>query len=267
MHRLVRFILAAAVLTPVSAWAPVPAWAQVQPHRAEYALRLGAAANAPRVGTAVSDLTQDCAGWHLKRDIKTEIALTTSWKMSLASKLDGQETRGGFRYGVVQIQNGSQRESKGKVQRQSGETRAEIVFAGSPPQQFVLPPPTLMPIAAINHLIERLQAKAAAFPALMFDAEVIGDAFLIDVTEQDRAVLRAARPADRPVAMPAGKSWPVFMSFTRGRQQDQRPLFTVSALVFDNGVLDRLTVETGLVSVTADLQALEMRPPAVCPRS
>jgi hypothetical protein len=116
-------------------------------------------------------------------------------------------------------------------------------------------------------MIERLRANAASFPALMFDGEVIGDAFLIDVTEQDRPALRSARPADRAVAMPPGKSWPVFMTFTRGRQQDQRPLFTVAALVFDNGVLDRLTVETGLVTVTADLQALEMRPAPVCPRS
>jgi hypothetical protein len=267
MRRLVRFVLATAWIWP---FGPVShaAWAQVQPHRAEYALRLGAAANAPRIGTAVQDLTQDCGGWHLKRDIKTEIALTASWKMSLASKLDGEETRGGaFRYNTVQIQNGSQRESKGRVRRQSGETRAEIVFAGSPPNQFVLPSPTLMPVAAIDHLIDRLRANAASFPALMFDAEVIGDALLIDVTEQDRAAVRAARPADRPVTMPAGKSWPVFMTFTRGRQQDQRPLFTVGALVFDNGVLDRLTVDTGLVAVTADLQALEMRRAPVCPRS
>ena len=268
MSPLVRFAFAAVLLGPFGAPAPA-AWAQVQPHRAEYALRLGAAANAPRIGTAVHDLTQDCAGWHLKRDIKTEIALTTSWKMSVASKLDAEEQRNGngFRFSTVQIQNGSQREFQGQVQRKGGEMRAEIVLAGSPPSQFVLPPPTLMPVAAIDHLIERLQANAASFPALMFDGEVIGDAFLIDVTEQDRAALRAARPADRPVAMPAAKSWPVFMTFTRGRQQDQRPLFTVSALVFDNGVLDRLTVETGLLSVTADLQALEMRTAPVCPRS
>jgi hypothetical protein len=268
MSPLVRFVLAAALLGPPSALSPA-AWAQVQPHRAEYALRLGAAANAPRIGMALHDLSQDCAGWHLKRDIKIEVALTTSWKMSLASKMEGDEQRNGsgFRYSTVQIQNGSQREFQGKVQRKAGEMRAEIVFAGSPPNQFVLPPPTLMPVAAIDHLIARLQANAASFPALMFDGEVIGDAFLIDVTEQDRAALRAARPADGPVAMPAGKSWPVFMTFTRGRQQDQRPLFTVSALVFDNGVLDRLTVETGLLSVTADLQALEMRPAPVCPRS
>jgi hypothetical protein len=263
MPRLVRFVFAAALLCPLS----TAAWAQVQPHRAEYALRLGAAANAPRIGTAVYDLSQDCAGWHLKRDIKTEVALTTSWRMSLSSKMEGEEQRDAFRFSTLQSQNGSQREMRGKVQRKGGETRAEIVTAGSPPNQFVLPPPTLMPVAAIDHLIHQLQANAASFPALMFDGEVIGDAFLIDVTEQDRGTLRAARPADEPVVLPAGKSWPVFMTFTRGRQQDQRPLFTVSALVFNNGVLDRLTVETGLLSVTADLQALEMRTAPVCPRS
>jgi EipB-like len=263
MPRLVRFVFAAVLLGPLSALSPA-AWAQVQPHRAEYALRLGAAANAPRIGTAV----HDCAGWHLKRDIKTEIALTTSWRMSLASKMDGDEPRNGngFRFSTLQTQNGSQREIKGRVQRKAGETRVEIIVDGSPPNQFVLPPPTLMPVSAIDHLIQQLQANAASFPALMFDGEVIDDAFLIDVTEQDRAQLRAARPADNPVTMPAAKSWPVFMTFTRGRQQDQRPLFTVSALVFDNGVLDRLTVETGLLSVTADLEALEMRPAPVCPR-
>ena len=124
-----------------------------------------------------------------------------------------------------------------------------------------------MPVAAMDHLVQQLQAKAATFPALMFDAEVMGDAFLIDVTEQKPGQLRAARPADKPVTNPSTTAWPVFMSFTRGRQQDQRPLFTVNALVFDNGVLDRLTIDTGLVVVTADLQSLEMRPVPTCPRS
>ncbi|SEP49999.1 protein of unknown function [Rhodospirillales bacterium URHD0017] len=267
MRRLVGIVLAGAVLVPDVA--PGAAMAQVQPHRAEYALRLGIAANAPRIGTAVNDLSLDCSGWHLKRDIKTEIALTASWKMSLASKLDGQEPKSGngFRYSTVQVQNGSEREFKGRVQRQGGELRAEIVQPGAPPNLFVLPPPTLMPVAAIDHLIERLRANAASFPALMFDAEVMGDAFLLDVTEQQRGQLRAGRPADKPESAPKGKSWPVFMTFTRGRQQDTRPLFSVGALVFDNGVLDRLTVDTGLVTVTADLQSLEMRPVPSCPRS
>lgn len=264
MHRLVSLLLAGAVL------APAMAAAQMQPHRAEYALSLGLGPNPARIGTATQDLALDCSsGWHLKRSIRTEIALTTSWKMTLSSKLDAEESRSGtgFRYSAVQIQNGSERETRGKVQRQGGELRAEIVQPGNSPNLFVLPPPTFMPIAAVNHLIERLQAKATSFPALMFDAEVAGDVFLIDVAEQEVAQMRAARRTDKSLAMPSGKSWPVHMTFTRGRQQDQRPLFTVAAQVFDTGVLDRLTVDTGLVTVTADLLALEMRPIPNCPRS
>ncbi len=262
MRLLVSFLAAAAYLLP-----PTLAAAQVQPHRAEYALRLRAAINAPRIGTAVQDLSLDCAGWHLKRDINTAIALTTSWNLNLASKLDAEEQRGGnaLRYRVVQNQNGSERETRGKVQRAGSELRAEIVST-SGPAQFVLPPPTLMPVAAINHMIERLRAGAADFPALAFDAEVISDAFLVDVSQLDPGVLRGTRPSDQPVAVP-GKSWPVLMTFTRGREQAQKPLFTVSTQVFDSGVLDHLTVETGLVTITADLQSLEMRAPPVCPRS
>jgi hypothetical protein len=64
-----------------------------------------------------------------------------------------------------------------------------------------------------------------------------------------------------------GRSWPVSMSFTRGRDQQQRPLFTLRTQLFESGVLDRLTVDTGLVTVTGDLTALEMRKPPTCPRS
>jgi hypothetical protein len=261
MRKLVCFLAAFAALGAPGAGA------QVLPHRAEYALRLGPAANAPRIGTAVEDLTQDCGGWHLKRDISTEIAITSSWKMNLISKLDGQEQRSGndFRFRTVQSQNGSERETKGRVRRTDKEVHADIDFP-SGPQQLVLPPPTLMPVASINHVIERLRGGTASFPSIAFDAEVIGDAFLVDVEQLDPGVLRGERPGERPVAVP-GRSWPVLMSFTRGRDQQQRPLFTLKTQLFESGVLDRLTVDTGLVTVTADLTALEMRKPPTCPRS
>ena len=237
------FLFAAAVLVTASRRS-----AQVQPHRAEYTLRLGAAANAPRIGTAVHDLTQDCAGWHLKRDIKTEIALTASWKMSLASKLDSEETRNAFRYGTVQIQNGSQRDVKGRVQRQGGELRAEIVYGRQPAQP--VRPAAAHPDAGRRHRSPDRAAgrQGRVLPRPDVRPEVIGDVFLIEVTEQDRATVRGARPADQPVTLPAGKSWPVFMNFTRGRTGPEAAVQRSRALVFDNGVLDRLTVETGLLT-------------------
>jgi hypothetical protein len=187
--------------------------------------------------------------------------------MSVSSRLDSEELRSGdgLRYRTLQIQNGNERETRGKVQRAGKELRAEIVSPNGP-KQFVLPSPTLMPVGAINHLIERLGAGATSFPTLAFDAEVIGDAFLVDVTEIDPGVLRGRRPGDGTVAVP-GRSWPVFMTFTRGREQQRKPLFTLKAQIFESGVLDRLTVETGLVVVTADLTRLEMRKAPVCPRS
>jgi hypothetical protein len=244
---------------------PQWAFAQVQPHRAEYTLRLGVAANAARIGSAVQDLTLNCDGWHLKRDVKGEIALTASWKVNLASKLDSEEQRTGnaFRYRTLQSQNGAERETHGKVQRAGNELRAEIV-SPTGPAEFLLPSPTLMPVALIGHLIERLRDGSAAFSALAFDAEGSGDAFLIDVTPLDPGVIRGPRPADKPVTVP-GKSWAASMIFTRGREQQQKPLFTLSARVFESGVLDHLTVETDMVTVTADLQALEMRKPPTCP--
>jgi hypothetical protein len=247
---------------------PQLAAAQMQPHHAVYGLRLGAAANAPRIGTAVQDLTLDCAGWHLKRDITTEIALTSAWKISVASKLDGEESLGGnaLRYRTVQVQNGVERETRGKVQRSGKETRVELVSPAGPSQLW-LPGPTLLPVAAITHMIDRLQARAASFPAVTFDAEVISDAFLVDVTELNDGDIRPAPPSQPTITLPKVKAWPVFMTFTPARKQDQKPLFSVKLIVHANGVLDRLTIDTGLVQVTADLQDLKMGTAPVCPRS
>jgi len=261
MSRGVCFFAMAALLLPHGAWA------QMQPHRADYVLRLGTA-NGPRIGTAVQDITLDCTAWHIRRDISTEIALTSSWKLSLASKLDGDEPRdgSGFRYRLTQIQNGEERTTKGKVERGKGGLRADISSADNP-SRFVLPLQTLMPVAAIGHLVDRLRAKATAFPALAFDAEVFGDSFLVDVTELDSGTLRSDPATGKPVAVPTSSSWPISMTFTRGREQAQNPLFSVVARIYDNGVLDRLTIDTGLLKVSADLQRLEMHKAPACPAS
>lgn len=261
MYRLVSLFFAVALLGPLSALA------QVHPHRAEYSLRLGPAANAVRVGTAIHDLGADCGGWKIKRDINVELSLSSMFKLSVGSELEGDETRNGgaFRYRATQIQNESRRTTRGNVRHSGGEVRADITGpAGA--QQFVLPPSTLKPISGLNYLIAQLGRDTGSFPALVFDPEVINDAFLVDVETLDRAALRNARPSDAKIAV-SGKSWPVSLTFTRGRLQQQNPLFTVTGLVYETGVLDRLTVNTGLVSVTADLQSLDMRKTPDCPRS
>ena len=125
-----------------------------------------------------------------------------------------------------------------------------------------------MPVALIGRVIERLRGApaAAAFPALAFDAEGTGETFRIDVTPVNASTLRGRRPADKPVEVP-GKSWAAQMSFTPGHKPDEKPLFTIRAQVFNSGVLDRVTVDAPMATVTADLQSLEMRKPPTCPPS
>lgn len=240
--------------------------AQLQPHRAEYVLRLGTAANAPRIGTAVQDISLDCGGWHIKRDLSSEIAFTPSLKVSLASELDGDEPSDGsaFRYRTVQTENGSRRVAHGEVQRSDGETRAEIVSSAGP-EQVILPPPTLMPVAAVSGLVDRLRSRTVTTPTLMFTAEAMGDVFSIDVQEIEAGSLRARPRALGPVVVPSAQSWPILMTFRHVRDQAKKALFSIRARLFGSGVLDRLTIDAGVATVTADLQSLEMHKAPACP--
>src|SRR3954453_6740866 len=110
--------------------------AQMQPHRAEYILRLGAAINAPRVGMAMQDLTLDCDAWHLERDVKGELPISVTWKFNVGSTLVSDEGRSGddLRYRSLQVQNGAGREVHGKLRREEGELRREITSSDCPAQ-------------------------------------------------------------------------------------------------------------------------------------
>src|SRR6478752_1787813 len=152
--------------------------AQMQPHLAEYVLRLGTAINAPRVGTATQDLTLDCTEWHLKRDVKGEVPISATWKFDVASTLVSDEGRSGdeLHYRSRQVQNGAAREVNGTVRRSDGELRAESQSPDGA-AHVLLPTVTRMPVASISHVIDRLRAGMVSFSMLSFDAQGSGEAF------------------------------------------------------------------------------------------
>ena len=236
--------------------------AQMLPHRADYILRLGTAINAPRVGTATQDLTLDCTAWHLKRDVKGEVPISATWKFDVASTLDSDEGRAGegLHYRSRQIQNGAEREVKGTVERAGNELKAE---SRSPDgsAHVLLPTLTRMPVASIGHVIDRLRGGSAAFSMLSFDPQGSGEAFRVDVAQIVDSALRRRPPAAEPVDV-SGRSWPIEMSFRRGGKE--KPVFSLTARLFDSGVLDRVTVDADVVTVAADLKTLEMHPSPSC---
>jgi hypothetical protein len=236
--------------------------AQMQPHRAEYILRLGTAINAPRVGTATQDLTLDCGAWHLKRDVKGEVPISATWKFDVASTLVSDEGRSGddLRYRSRQIQNGAEREVNGKVERAGGELRAESKSPDGS-ANILLPTLTRMPVASIGYVIDRLRAGLASFSMLSFDAQGSGEAFRVDVAQTVDSALRRRPPSEEPVDV-SGRSWPIQMTFRHAAKD--KPLFSLTARLFESGVLDRVTVDADVVTVAADLKTLEMHPPPSC---
>ena len=236
--------------------------AQMQPHRADYILRLGTAINAPRVGTATQDLTLDCAAWHLKRDVKGEVPISATWKFDVASLLDSDEGRSGddLHYRSRQIQNGAEREVKGTVERAGNELKADSRSSDGS-AQVLLPTLTRMPVASIAHVIDRLRGGSAAFSMLSFDPQGSGDAFRVDVAQIVDSALRRRPPSEQPVDV-SGRSWPIEMSFRRGGKD--KPVFSMTARLFDSGVLDRVTVDADVVTVAADLKTLKMHTSPSC---
>lgn len=255
--------LAAAAALGVSG----PAGAQLQPHRAEYSLRLGTALNATRIGSAVQDIALDCDGWRIRRELSVDMSLTPSLKVSITSRMEGEELRAGngFTWRTVQVVNGTQREVRGTVQKNAGGYRAEVETSGEP-QQSILPPLTQMPVAAVGYLVQRLMAGSEAFPLLMLGAEVEGAAFLIDVKRAATGTSEATPPSQRRVTVPATRSWPLTMAITRAGKPDSKPLLSLRGRIFDSGVLDGLIVDAGVVTVAAHLQGLNMHERPSCPR-
>jgi hypothetical protein len=202
----------------------------------------------------------------MEREIKGELAVTPSLKMNVVSKLDSEEPDAGnvFRFQTQLSQNGSARQTHGMVQRDGDALNAEIDSANGA-SHLELPEPTFMPISWLKHLIDKLHANSAPFAGFLFDAEGTRDAFQVDVKRTDVKMLRRRPPADKPITID-GESWPVFLSFAKRGESPEKPLFTMTAQLYQSGVVDRLTIDAHVAIVTADLQTLQMHDVPACAR-
>ncbi len=242
-----------------------PAGAQMQPHRAEYTLRLGTALNATRIGTIVQDIAQDCDGWRLRRELVVDASLTPSFKVSFASRLQGEEPRpSDFAWRAGQVLNGAEREVRGTAEREHGAWRVDRTTPDGP-QPSILPSFTLMPVAAVDYLVRRLARGSEQFPLLLFVPEAEGGAFRLDV-KRTTGVAAATPPSQRRIEVPARQWWPFSMAVTRAGQPDARPIVTFRGRLYDSGVMDGVVADAGVITVAAHLRELQMRDPPTCPK-
>ena len=256
-------IVALTCLVMASLSAPPVLAADLLPHEGNYAIRLGTSPTAPQVGTARQLLGMDCQVWRLERDIKTDIGLAAGLRLTSESELRGAEPRDGsaFDYQLRRAQNGREQSISGRVKVGKNSAQATIVWP-SRPVTVDLPTDIVLPVAGFARVIDALKGGATSFSFALFDPELTGDALQIDGGIIPADTLRPAR-ADAP-KLPEGATWPVEISFTRA---GGRALFTVTLLMHEAGLLDRLTINTGLIAASADLVTFKPLPRPDCPTS
>lgn len=260
LRRLACIVLASLPAAPALA-------ADLSPHRAEYVIRLGTAVNGAQIGTARQRLTFDCRKWRIERDVGFEIALTAMLRYSTGSRLRGEETPRGdaFGYELERRINGHPELITGKATSSAVGGTVEINLP-SRLIEFAVPGGTALPVAAIGETIDRLKAGQTAFSFNLFDPEVTSDVMTVDAGLASPDMLRAPRANSPAGALNTSQAWPITIAFSRARFGG-RPLFTLSMLLYDTGVMDRVSVSAGLVTAGADLVSLVMEPQADCPLS
>jgi hypothetical protein len=119
-------------------------------------------------------------------------------------------------------------------------------------------------VSAFARVIDALGKGATSFSFTLFDPELTGDALQVDGGLLPADALRPPPPEGS--RMPEGTAWPVEITFARAGAAG-RPLFTVTLLLHERGVLDRLTINTGLIAASADLVGFKPLPRPDCPTS
>lgn len=254
-------LISAALLVASSAHA-----ADLAPHRAEYVIRLGTAVNGAQIGTARQRLRFDCRHWRIERDVGFAFSLTAMLKYSTESRLRGEQTPSGsaFAYELERRVNDYPERITGKATSSAVGGTAEIKLPART-IDFAMPGDTALPVAAIAKAIDLLKTGQTAFSFTLFDPEATSDVMTVDGGIASPELLRPPR-ADSPAAEVNTQAWPVTLAFTRTRFGG-RPLFTISMLLYDTGVMDRISVSAGLVTAGADLVTLVMEPRPDCPLS
>lgn len=229
--------------------------ADLVPHEARYSIALGTAVNAPRVGTARQRLTEACRQWQIERDIDIRFNLTTTWRFDVKSSLQGRQGRDGgrFDYTLSRNYNGEATQRSGTISAAIGAVGRADLRTPAGPQQLTLPPQTFLPASGLRHIIDTLQAGGSEFAFKLWDSEIISDVFSVSVNLLGDDAIARPRPADGGAELLSGRAWPIYLAFRRARDGDAvAPLFSATMLLYENGVIARMAVPLGLVTLAIE---------------
>ena len=239
--------------------------AGLMPHEAEYRISISTLEQAPTIGKARQKLTSCNGTWTLERDVEASFALTQTLRFDVGSVLRAREAVDGrsLTYSLNRAINGERSRREGSIALTS---RGGTATLNSPEGRLriELPPETVLPVGLVLAAIERLKRGATEFSLETFDAELTSDNFLVRGSVLD--------PQDLPPRYLDGiererigaRVWPLQLQFFRAAQPTDPPLFQTRLRLHETGVISRMVLTYGWVSLGIDMTAFSALPEAGC---
>ncbi len=269
-RHLAGHLVAATLSAPLLLATPIATAGPLVPHAAGYdltleELRLGGRSMGAQ-GHFALRLERRCGSWILSSRLDFRIAFGDGRNVTVGITYRMRENIAGTTLSFEsrsQLNGRSTLETRGTATMPEDGSAGRAIFTMPERREFVLPPGTLFPMAALRREIALLVKGHKVVSQIVFDGSLPEGAFRVtDVATPGRLGPPPAPAGDAGLA--DAPSWRVESAWFRLGRPDTGPFHTMLAQIHENGVVSAMRLDLGLATAKAVLTGIERLPDPDC---
>ncbi len=279
MTRLTPSIVSVLVAITVIGGASRPALAGLMPplasYRAIYDLSLDNSKSGGDVGGLSGRLVTEfkgsrCAGYNARLRFVTELENADGGTNLTDSRSTTFETGDGSQFTFTNETYSNDNlieESKGTARRAGKDLAVTLTRPGK--KSFALPAMTTFPTNQVEGMLAAARRGERFYATDIYDGSESGETLFATATVIGHVSTANDDFGDETTVREAGiaglRHWPVTVSyFDKSKTGDDAPFYTMSFVVYDNGIGRKLKIDYGDFAITARLTSLEILPSVSC---
>ncbi len=266
---LMRSLVLAALVVPLSPPGPAVESATITPHRALYALSLGLVRNDSGLvdarGMMAYEWGDSCDGWTIEQRYRLVLDYGEKEDEELRSSFVTWESKNGlnYRFHQKETKNGkSESTVRGAAILKAPGKGGVAVFAKPRPERIALPPGTLFPSAHTILLIDEARAGKTFVARRVFDGASEEDASEVSAVIARKLASPAAAAEKSPLLDHRG--WRVHLAFFPPTERELTPDYELGMDLLENGVSRNLSIDYGDYTIRGKLLRIEPLPKPKC---
>lgn len=241
----------------------------VVPHRAAYELRLATGGEAEFIdvsGEMAFEWADSCDGWSVTQrtrmnfEYRTGVSLELGWSLTSWESKDGQQ----YRFQLKQYENGAVSEELRGDATLDGDVGGIAHYIKPEVQDVELPADTIFPTTHSFAIVAAAQQGMERLWAQLFDGTTDNGLYEVGAVILPRAEDMALAEALDPALVDGHEGWRVDLAFYDFGSPDSIPTHEQTIWLFDNGIVDRMTLDYGDFQVDGILTRFEALPEPVC---